>query len=266
MAKSVATNARIHPRSTDARALSLASISADRATTRGLSEKPSSATTVSSASPMVWTGETAMFHATPKIRNAAAMATVQAVAHSRPTTSNSATARLPSMASAASRRDERSVSRHALSPYLAASTKKKPAIATTSAALARYGALMRSSAITMLMSAPIEALRRAATVERRMPCRTSNAAAKASRKPTRGAGDSAAPRGLTSASTPSRTVAPVRPTTSGPLRRNWLTGEWGAGVVTDADRGQHSMPAGDNNPAIRAVGPHRGRTLSATLL
>ena len=47
-------------------------------------------------------------------------------AHSRPTTSSSATARLPSMASTASRRDRRSVSRHALRPVPDRVDEKEP--------------------------------------------------------------------------------------------------------------------------------------------
>ena len=157
-----------------------------------------------------------MFQAMPKMRRATAIAIVHVTAHSRPTTSSTATARLPSMASAASPRDERSDSRSALSPYRAASTAKKPAIIARRAAPAMNGALIRRIAITMLMSALIEALRRALAVDRRTPCSTSKAAANASRKPERGPGASVAAKGVRSASSPSTNVTAVMPTTAGP--------------------------------------------------
>ena len=75
-------------------------------------------------------GETAMFHAMPKIRSATATAIVHETAHSRPTTRSNATAAFPTIARAASQRSDRSVARRATIPYLAASRRMKPAITT----------------------------------------------------------------------------------------------------------------------------------------
>ena len=77
------------------------------------------------------------------------------------------------------------------------------------------------------LEAAVRDFRRAATLDRRTPCRTSIAAARASRKPMRRAGETVAPSGLARASTPSRAVAAVRPMISGSVRRNVPTGEWG---------------------------------------
>ena len=79
----------------------------------------------------------------------------------------------------------------------------------------------------MLISAPNDAFLRAAAVGRRTPWSTSSEAANASRKPTRGAGDSAAPRGLTSASNASSSVTLVRVTTEEPFCRNRRSGAVG---------------------------------------
>ena len=98
-------------------------------------------------------------------------------------------------------------------PYRTASTRKDPAMPTRSAALARNGALMRSSAITMLMIAPTVAFppgRGSRSPDHEAPRRRRRAQQRADR----GAGVSDGPSGATSASSASTDVAAVKPTTS----------------------------------------------------
>ena len=72
------------------------------------------------------------------------------------------------------------------------------------------GALIRKSAIAMLMTALTVASRRAAAVDRRSECSASTTAARASSAPIRDAGYSDSPNGVASASTPSARVTTAR--------------------------------------------------------
>ena len=82
----------------------------------------------------------------------------------------------------------------------------QPAIRSRNAWAATKGALIRNSAIAMLMVALVVACRRDAAVERRSECSASIAPATASNAPTRAAGCSAPPNGAASASSPRTSV------------------------------------------------------------
>jgi hypothetical protein len=87
-----------------------------------------------------------------------------------------------------------------------------------SAAAATSGALIRNSAIAMLITALTVPFRRPSVVDRRSECSASTIAARASNAPIRDAGYSASPSGVASASSPSTSVT----TASAVTRRRWV--------------------------------------------
>ena len=173
IAKSVAIKAIVQPRSIGARACSSSATDAAIALASGASSSPSSLTTVSSASLIECTGATAMFHAMPKILSAPASATPTAASHPCAKTRTRHTTPLPAAAHSASVRSRPAVLRTATRTYRTASAANQMAIANCSALAATNGALMRKSAIAMLMAALTVASRRALSVERLSPWRTS---------------------------------------------------------------------------------------------
>ena len=95
IANSVRMNAIVQARSVGARPRSAASTSAASATASGSPVSPSSRTTVSSASAVVWTGAVAMFQAMPTILPAPATAMTHASAEPRANRSRRARDRVP---------------------------------------------------------------------------------------------------------------------------------------------------------------------------
>ena len=178
---------------------------------------------------VVYTGAAAMFHAMPKIRRAPAIGDdpVQ-----RPTAgehNQQEDGQVAQYSQAAIGCAFRSRPRTGGPP--GGRVNREPARnQQRNASAATNGALIRKSAIAMLIIALIVASPRDAAVERRSECSASTAPAMASKAPTRDAGYSAPPSGAASASSPSTSVT----TASAGSRVRDLTFARGLGGVTDS--------------------------------
>ena len=108
-----------------------------------------------------------MFQAMPAIRRAPAMATTHVSTQPRANSSSTSTAALPSAARTTAGAPRAVGRRTAPIALRSASRPNHPATRSRSAYAATKGALIRKSAIIMLMTAPVVACRRLAAVERR---------------------------------------------------------------------------------------------------